>query len=91
MTEELRAQLMGVKLTKKEKLIAELFWIILQKHVSSHRRKSQDACKSATPLSFASPAHWGIQASWISSGASAKLIQSVSTAFLTTSPFRLKD
>mgnify|MGYP002591271857 CR=1 FL=1 len=67
MTEELRAQLMGVKLTKKEKLIADF---ILDNFA--------EACFITSTIlpSSALPERWATAASWNFRGQSARHIPS---------------
>ena len=75
MTEELRAQLMGVKLTKKEKLIAD-FILDNFAEVLLPLRRLQNGFTSAILPSSALPERWATAASWNFRGQSARHIPS---------------
>lgn len=77
MTEELRAQLMGVKLTKKEKLIADF---ILDNFAGGVFYYLYGDCKTDSRQRFfrssALPERWATAASWNFRGQSARHIPS---------------
>ena len=76
MTEELRAQLMGVKLTKKEKLIADFILDNFAEACFITSTEIANGFTSAILPSSALPERWATAASWNFRGQSARHIPS---------------